>query len=80
MLARKEMKSDSMVSTGSMTTEESLLECQKAFFEDEAEIDFNDAGFKLPLFNKNKQQQIGLIALRQIQCKRRTSFLNLIAD
>jgi len=37
-------------------------------------------GFKLSLFNKDKTQQIGVISLRNIQCKRRTSFLNLIAD
>ena len=37
-------------------------------------------GFKLSLFNKEKTQQIGVISLRNIQCKRRTSFLNLIAD
>ena len=37
-------------------------------------------GFKLSLFNKDKTQQIGVISLQNIQCKRRTSFLNLIAD
>ena len=36
-------------------------------------------GFKLSLFNKEKTQQIGVISLQNIQCKRRTSFLNLIA-
>jgi hypothetical protein len=63
-----------------MSTETSLIENQRQFFEDDAEIDMNDPGLKLPLFNRNKRQQIGLIALRNIQCKRRTSFLNLIAD
>ena len=39
-----------------------------------------ESAFKLPLFNEGKQQQIGLISLKNIQCKRRTSFLDLIAD
>ena len=51
-----------------------------SFLEDNSfEFDVS-GGFKLSLFNKHKTQTVGVISLRNIQCKRRTSFLNLIAN
>jgi len=35
---------------------------------------------KLQLFNKDRSQQIGMIGIRNIQCKKRTSFLDLIVN
>ena len=35
---------------------------------------------RVHLFNTDRSQQIGMISLKKIQCRRRTSFLNLVAD
>ena len=68
------MASKRRSSTGSQR-QSNFLESADGDFE----LDMN-GGFKLSLFNKDRNQQIGVISLRNIQCKRRTSFLNLIAD
>ena len=47
--------------------------------EEEEEDGSNYSGYRLPLFNADRTQQIGVISLKQIRCKRRTSFLDLIA-
>jgi len=48
--------------------------------ENQDEEDASDfSGYKLPLFNADRTQQIGVISLKNIRCKRRTSFLDLIA-
>lgn len=46
--------------------------------EDEENLS-DSLGYKLPLFNADRTQQIGVISLKQIRCKKRTSFLDLIA-
>ena len=38
------------------------------------------SSLKVNLFSPDRSQQIGMISLKHIQCRRRTSFLNLVAD
>ena len=53
---------------------------ENAEIADDDENDVSDfSGYKLPLFNADRTQQIGVISLKSIRCKRRTSFLDLIA-
>jgi hypothetical protein len=44
------------------------------------DADDEHSGLKLSLKNKEGTQQIGVITLRAIQCKKRTSFLDLISN
>ncbi len=51
----------------------------KSFLEKQDEDD-ERSGYKLTLHNADRTQQIGVITLRNIQCKKRTSFVDLISN
>jgi len=38
----------------------------------------DESEYRMPLFTKDKSKQIGLVTLKHIACKRRTSFLDLV--